>query len=494
MVTRMDHDAVLTTLDRFSECRVLVFGDVMLDRYVYGSVERISPEAPIPVMAVEREVDMPGGAANVARNVASMGARAILIGIVGNDVWASDLLAQLALLPTIDHRLITDHARPTTRKTRFVADRQQLIRADREQRSVLSDIVAERVLATYRQALADADVVILSDYAKGVLSDAVTKTAIEAARRAGKPVIVDPKSRSLDKYVGATLLTPNRQELELACGHPCRTDEQVVSGTREILEQGVCDSLVVTRGAQGMTVMSANGSATHLPATAREVFDVSGAGDTVVAALSLALAAHSSLVVAAAIANAAAGLVVAKLGTAVVSTGEIAAALTRYDGRSDHGKLFGLEHVTQQVRSWRAQGLKVAFANGCFDLLHTGHLSLLEQARRAADRLVVGLNSDLSVRRLKGEGRPVQSEVTRATILSSLKAVDAVVIFPEETPLYLIETLLPDVLVKGADYSVETVIGADIVLAHGGRIILSDLVSGQSTSGILARVAAFTVS
>lgn len=486
----MEYAEVLAVLDRYSDARVLVLGDVMLDRYVYGSVERISPEAPIPVMVVEREVDMPGGAANVVRNAASMGARAILVGVVGDDIWGEDLGRQLALLPTVEPRLISNRSHPTTRKTRFVADRQQLIRADREQRSALSDTVAQRVLSTFRRALPESDIVILSDYAKGVLSDVVTRGAIDAARKAGKPVIVDPKSRSFAKYAGATILTPNRSELELACGHPCRTDEQVVSGARKFLDQGLCKALVVTRGAQGMSVLCADGAISHLPATAREVFDVSGAGDTAVAALALGLAARASVVDAAALANVAAGLVVAKLGTAVVSSGEIAAAITHYDGRSDHGKLFGLDHVTQLVRSWRAQGLKVAFANGCFDLLHTGHLSLLDQARRAADRLVVGLNSDLSVRRLKGDGRPVQSEIARATILSSLKVVDAVVIFPEDTPLKLIETLLPDVLVKGADYSVEKIVGADVVVQHGGRVILADLVSGQSTTGTVARVAA----
>ena len=490
----MDHDAVLAMLERFREARVLVLGDVMLDRYVYGTVERISPEAPIPVVAVDRELDMPGGAANVVRNAASLGAHAILVGVVGDDLWAKDLQAQLALLPTIEPRLITDRSRPTTRKTRFIAERQQILRADREQRSPLSDSVAERVLAIYRKALADADVVVLSDYAKGVLSDTVTRAAIDAARKAGKPVIVDPKSKSFGKYAGATVLTPNRQELELACGHPCVTDEQVALGARHFLDEGICEAMVVTRGAQGMSVVGADASVAHLPARAREVFDVSGAGDTAVAALSLGLAAGGEILAAARLANIAAGLVVAKLGTAVVSTGEIAAAVTQFDGRSDHGKLFALEHVTQLARSWRAQGLKVAFANGCFDLLHTGHLSLFEQARRAADRLIVGLNSDLSVRRLKGAGRPVQSEVARATILSSLKPVDAVVIFSEDTPLSLIEALLPDVLVKGADYSVDTVVGADIVLQRGGRVLLADLVSGQSTSSTLARVAASTVS
>jgi D-beta-D-heptose 7-phosphate kinase/D-beta-D-heptose 1-phosphate adenosyltransferase len=480
-------------LERFHDTRILVLGDVMLDRFVYGSVERISPEAPIPVMAVEREVDMPGGAANVVRNAASMGAASLLIGVAGEDAAAADLRAQLALMPTIDARLITDPSRPTTVKIRFVADRQQMLRADRERRAALSDEVAGRVLAACLEALGGVDVVVLSDYAKGVLSDALTHAVIAAATAAGKPVIVDPKSRSFAKYAGASVLTPNRHELELACGHACLTDEQVVAGARRWLDAGVCAYLVVTRGAQGMSVVSASAAA-HFPAVAREVFDVSGAGDTAVAALALGLAAGGEMLDAANLANVAAGLVVAKLGTAVVSSGEIVSAVTQFDAPADRGKLFTLDHVHELARSWHAKGLRVAFANGCFDLLHPGHLALLEQARRAADRLIVGLNSDLSVRRLKGAGRPIQSEVARATILSSLKAVDAVVIFAEETPLHLIESLQPDVLVKGADYSLDKVVGADLVLARGGRVILADLVSGQSTTGTVAKVAAAATS
>jgi len=489
----MNQQALLAMLEHFHETRIVVLGDLMLDRFVYGSVERISPEAPIPVLAVEREWDMPGGAANVARNAASMGARAILIGVVGDDACAKDLGTQLALLPTIEPRLMVDRSRPTTLKTRYIADRQQILRADREQRTVLSDAVAERILSLYRQALAEVDVVVLSDYAKGVLSESVTRAAIATARSAGKPVIVDPKSPSFEPYAGATVIVPNRPELERSVGQPCHSDEQVTWAAQRCLQQGLCEAMVVTRGAQGMSVVSADG-VTHLPARAREVFDVSGAGDTAVAALALGLSARGELVAAAQLANVAAGLVVAKLGTAVVSAGEIAACLTQYDGRSDYGKLFTLDHVTQLSRSWRAQGLKVAFTNGCFDLLHVGHLSLLEQARRAADRLIVGLNSDLSVRRLKGAGRPVQSEVARATILSSLKPVDAVVIFSEDTPLSLIEALLPDVLVKGADYSLDNIVGADFVRQRGGRVVLAELVSGHSTSSTLARVAAATVS
>jgi D-beta-D-heptose 7-phosphate kinase/D-beta-D-heptose 1-phosphate adenosyltransferase len=485
----MDHDSLLKILNGFHAVRGLVVGDVMLDRFVYGSVERISPEAPIPVVAIERSADMPGGAANVVRNLAAMGAQAALLGVVGNDLWAESLETQLRQLPSVQPRLIVDHARPTTVKTRFVADGQQVLRADHESREPLSAEAEGRLLDEYRAALAEADIVMCSDYGKGVLSQSVVSTVIAAARAAGKPVIVDPKSKTFDKYRGATVLTPNRHELQAACGFDCASDEAVVRGARQILADGICNILVVTRGKDGMTVVQMDGSVTHLRTAAREVFDVSGAGDTVAAAMSLALAAGAGIVEACTLANLAAGIVVGKPGTAIVTTGEIMAALRPFDGRSDPHKMFTLASVVRLARDWRAQGLKIAFANGCFDLLHPGHISLIDQARRAADRLIVGLNSDLSIRRLKGPARPVQSEIARATVLASLKSVDAVVIFAEDTPLELIDALEPDVLVKGADYTLDKVVGADLVMQRGGRVLLANLVPGHSTTETLKRVA-----
>jgi D-beta-D-heptose 7-phosphate kinase/D-beta-D-heptose 1-phosphate adenosyltransferase len=485
----MQGDTLLGLLNRFDAARVLVLGDVMLDRFVYGSVERISPEAPIPVVAVERFVDTAGGAANVARNLAAMGARTLLLGVTGNDPWAGDLRVQLASSPTIEPHLVVDPSRPTTVKTRYVADGQQVMRADRESRVPLAEDVERRLLGKFEDALRHVDVVILSDYAKGVFTDSVTRVAIDAARRAGKTVIVDPKSRDFTKYRGATVLTPNRLELQLACGHECLTDEQITRGARGSLGQGICEAMVVTRGKDGMSVLTGDGNAVHLRTTAREVFDVSGAGDTAVAAMSLGVAAGGNIVDASTLANLAAGIVVGKPGTAIVTTVEIIATLTPLDGRTDHNKVFALDSVLQLARAWREQGLKFAFTNGCFDLLHPGHVALLDQARRSADRLIVGLNADLSIRRLKGSDRPIQSEVARATVLSSLKSVDAVVIFSEDTPIKLIEVLEPDVLVKGADYTLDTVVGADLVLNRGGKVILADLIPGHSTSDTVKRVA-----
>ena len=485
----MNFESKFRILNGFYEARVLVLGDVMLDRFVYGSVERISPEAPIPVVNVQRQVDVPGGAANVARNIAAMGARVILLGVVGTDLWAQDLRKQLRSTPTIDARLVDDPERSTSVKTRYVADGQQVMRADRESRSALSTDIEHRVLDEFSLAVRDAVVIVLSDYAKGVLSDSLTRAAIDIARGAGKTIIVDPKSKDFDRYRGATIITPNRLELQEACGRECIADEQVVEGARQILAAGVCDVMLVTRGKDGISVIQRDGTSLHLPTAARQVFDVSGAGDTVVAAVSLAVCAGAEVGQAAVLANIAAGIVVGKRGTATVSTGEIIAALSPSDGRTDPQKIFALESVLQLARGWREQGLKIAFTNGCFDLLHPGHISLLEQSRRSADRLIVGLNADLSIRRLKGPSRPVQSEVARATVLAAIKAVDAVVIFAEDTPLNLIEALEPDVLVKGADYLLDKVVGADFIIKRGGRVMLADLLTGYSTTETMKRVA-----
>jgi D-beta-D-heptose 7-phosphate kinase/D-beta-D-heptose 1-phosphate adenosyltransferase len=476
-------------LDAFHAARVIVVGDVMLDRFVYGSVDRISPEAPIPVVNVNRFVDMAGGAGNVARNIAALGARASLLGIVGDDAAAEDLRTQLAAAPTIDVHLITDASRPTSVKTRYVADGQQVMRADRETRTPIPADVERRLLDAFLALLPGAQIVVLSDYAKGVLTESFTRSSIDAAGRAGLRVIVDPKSKNFGRYRGATVLTPNRLELQQAWGHECASDEEIVRGARHFLQQDICEIMIVTRGKDGMSVITAEEPAVHLPTAARQVFDVSGAGDTVVASIALGLAAGGDFAQAAAIANVAAGIVVGKQGTATVTTGDMLAALAPFDGRSDPQKIFSLDNVLSVVRAWREQGLKIAFANGCFDLLHPGHISLLEQARRSADRLIVGLNADLSIRRLKGPNRPVQGEVARATVLAAIKSVDAVVIFSEDTPIHLIEVLQPDVLVKGADYTVDTVVGADLVLAKGGKVVLAELLAGHSTTETVKRVA-----
>jgi D-beta-D-heptose 7-phosphate kinase/D-beta-D-heptose 1-phosphate adenosyltransferase len=491
----MRQHELIEILDRVHAVRVLVLGDVMLDRFVldrfvYGSVARVSPEAPIPVLEVTRSVDSAGGAANVARNIAAIGASATLIGVIGSDSDAAKLKEQLASSPTIDAQLIVDFERPTTVKTRYVADGQQMLRADRESCAQVNEEIAARLLARFEDAVPHADIVVLSDYAKGVLCERVIKAAIHAARAAHKPVIVDPKAKDLRKYAGATVLTPNRMELQAACGFECATDEAVEAAADALLDSDICTAVVVTRGKDGMSVMSKGEAAVHLRTLARQVFDVSGAGDTAVAALSSGLAAGAHIVSASSLANLAAGIVVAKLGTAVVTVSELIEQLTPLNARVGDSKIFTLQSVLQLMRTWREQGLSIAFTNGCFDLLHPGHVSLLDQAKRSADRLIVGLNADESIRRLKGPDRPIQYEIARATVLSSLKFVDAVVIFSEDTPIDLIHALEPDVLVKGADYALEEVVGADFVIRRGGSVLLADLVEGHSTTGMMRRVVA----
>lgn len=483
----MSDEALLNVVGSFERARVLVLGDVMLDRFVYGQVERTSPEAPVPVMALGRTTQMPGGAANVARNAVALGARVELIGVVGADDSAAELTRQLAGLPSLRAELIPDPGRPSTVKTRYVADRQQILRTDIEDARALDDAVAAALLGAFRDALARADVVVLSDYNKGVLSSAVTGQAIAAARAAGKPVLVDPKSRSFEKYRGASVLTPNKQELQGAAGHECASDEQVIAAARGILSQGICSTVVATRGKEGMTIVQADGAAQHIRTVATEVFDVTGAGDTAMAAMAVSLASGADIGSAARLANVAAGIVVGKYGTATASADEI---VERLRGSDDGTAVtaYTLERAHLLVQHWRRLGLRVAFTNGCFDLLHPGHVSLLSQARHTADRLVVGVNSDASVRRLKGAGRPVQGAGARALVLSSMRSVDAVVIFEEDTPLKLIERLEPDVLVKGADYTVATVVGAEFVQSRGGRVVLAELVPSQSTSETLKRI------
>jgi len=485
----MHYDTVVKLLNRFHSARVLVLGDVMLDRFIYGTADRISPEAPIPVVSVQRAQDMPGGAANVARNVSELGARCTLLGIVGADEGAERLRAELALSPAIRLHLICDAARPTSLKTRYVADGQQLMRADRECKDALSPELTQQLLGQFAAAINESDIVVLSDYAKGVLSDVVVREAIGIAQQAGKPVVVDPKSKNLLRYAGATVLTPNRPELQDASGMECWSDVQVTEAARRLLDRGVCRSLVVTRGKEGVSVVESDGNVVHLPTEAREVYDVSGAGDTVIATLALGMVSGGGIVESASLANLAAGIVVGKRGTATVTPGEIMASMPPLGRHADPLKIYSVENVLPLVREWRARGFKVAFTNGCFDLLHPGHISLLDQARRKADRLVVGLNADVSVRRLKGAGRPVQGEVARATVLAAVKAVDAVVIFASDTPLELIEALQPDVLVKGADYAVENVVGAEEIMRHGGSVFLAQLVEGFSTTDTVARVA-----
>lgn len=482
-----DHEVIET----FPQARVVCLGDIMLDRYVYGRVDRISPEAPIPVIAVDREASMLGGVGNVARNVAALGGNASLLAAIGPDDAGHEVLRLIEEEDHIEPDLVTDTARVTTVKTRFVAGAQQLLRADQEVALPLSNTCLEEIVSAARAQMQGAGAVVLSDYAKGCLSDDVLQAIIQVARDMKLPVIVDPKSADFSRYSGATLIKPNLKELALATGLPCDTDASVLEAAQLALTHANADAILVTRSQDGMTLVRKTDGAPHtdhFPARALEVFDVSGAGDTVLAALGLAIASGADLATASGIANAAAGLVVAKVGTAVVYPNELMHAVHSADVSKAEDKICNLAEALDRADKWRAQGQSVGFTNGCFDLVHPGHLSLLRQSRAQCDRLVVGLNSDTSVKQLKGESRPLQGETARALVLASLEDVDMVVIFSEETPLELITALKPDVLVKGADYTVETVVGSDVVLANGGRVVLAELVEGQSTTKTISRM------
>jgi D-beta-D-heptose 7-phosphate kinase/D-beta-D-heptose 1-phosphate adenosyltransferase len=466
-------------LPRFDSGRVLVFGDVMLDRYWHGSTERISAEAPIPVVDIQEVEDRLGGAANVALNIASLGGAAGLIGAVGEDESATILRAKLGSAG-IEDGLVTMSDRPTITKFRIVSRKQQLVRADFE---LTDDIDSNIFQPMLDKRLQTCDVLVLSDYDKGVLAD--PQQAIQSATALKKPILVDPKFKDFTFYAGATLVKPNQNEFRVAVGSWSSEQEMVLKAQTMMSNLGF-SSMLVTRGSEGMTLVQSNGQLMHLPARSREVFDVSGAGDTVIATLAAALAAGESLVDAVQLCNIAAGIVVTKLGTASVSGPEL--RLEVAETRASAKGVMTREQLTTAVAEARADGQRVVFTNGCFDILHAGHVEYLTEARQRGDRLIVAINDDAGVRRLKGEGRPINTVDRRQTMLAGLEAVDWVVSFPEDTPEALLELVRPDVLVKGGDYSVDQVVGGDIVTAYGGEVSVLKLVDGLSTTALAEKI------
>ncbi len=473
---------------QFDTARVLVVGDVILDRYRIGDASRLSPEAPIPVLRPTRRHDTPGGAANVAMNIAALGGRVTLAGVIGDDDSGRAVSRLLHETAGITIALTIVPGRPTTAKTRFIAGAQQLLRLDEETTAPLDEPAAQALLEGIRTALPEIDIVILSDYAKGVLSDNVLEPLLSLLAAHGKPVIADPKRPDFRAYRGVTVLTPNELEVRVATHIEARFDAEADRAGRVALEATGGAAVLVTRSAKGLTLVRRGENAVHFPAHAREVADVSGAGDTLVAALAVAMAAGASLVEAAALANVTAGISVGKPGTATVTRAELLNELHTDGIASTDRKIRGLEEARTQVAAWHAGGLKVGFANGCFDLIHPGHVHLLARARAGCDRLIVALNTDASVRRLKGPARPVQNEDARAIVMASLSPVDMVVLFDQDTPLEMIQALRPDVLIKGSDYTVATVVGADLVQGWGGKVLLIDLREGHSTSGTIRRM------
>lgn len=476
-------------LPDFSPYAVLVVGDFMLDRYLWGEVERISPEAPVPVVRLARETERVGGAGNVAANLAGLGARARVAGLIGADAAGDALLASLAGAGVDVAGMARDAERPTITKTRIIGGHQQMLRLDRERTGAFPDAARQRLIAAVTADLrADPPAaLVLSDYAKGCLTADVCQALIGAARALGVPVLVDPKGLDFDKYRGATCLTPNKREAAEVCAPASRDTEALLAGVEALRRRTGVEFITLTRGEEGMSVLDADGIR-HFPASARQVYDVSGAGDTVIATLAAAVAAGLDRDQACVLANLAAGIVVGKVGTVPIELAELRQALRREDGRAQADKVRDRADAADFVAGLRAAGRKVVFTNGCFDLLHAGHVTYLEQARRLGDALVVGLNTDRSVRALKGPTRPVIHEADRARVLAALEAVDAVVVFDEDTPLALIEALRPDVLVKGDDYREEQVVGAAEVKSWGGRVALVPVVPGRSTTGIVSRL------
>lgn len=469
---------------------VLCVGDLMLDEFVYGEVSRISPEAPAPVIAAQRTEISIGGAGNVARNVAALGARCIFIGLIGDDPAGRTLTDALADEHLIEARLIVDPARPTTRKVRFVSEHfsTHMLRADWELAMPASAAIEQALIDTIVPQVDKADIVLLSDYAKGVLTARVIRHVIDAAKKLGKKIIVDPKSANFAVYRGATLLTPNRKEFAEATRSRADSVAAVVTAAQEAMLLADCEAMLVTQSEQGMTLVPRDGEAIHVPALAVKVRDVSGAGDTVAALLAVTLATGADWESALRIATAAAAVAVGKKGTAVVTPAELRRKLLPHAFLAAEEKIVATaDDLDAQLTEWRGQELRVGFTNGCFDILHPGHVKVLTAARATCDRLIVGLNSDASVRRLKGDDRPVQDARARAEVLAALEAVDLVVIFEEDTPLRLIAQIRPSVLVKGGDYTREQVVGHEIVTAHGGAVVLIDIMPGFSTTMLVAR-------
>lgn len=474
----------------FSEIKVLVVGDLMLDRYILGEVDRISPEAPVPVLRHAQRYERPGGAANVAMNLAGLGCQTFLCGFWGSDSEQAEL-ARLLEPAKIDVLGVVTSSLPTISKTRIVARTQQLLRLDIESRDFIPAEESARLQSRAIELVGKVHAVILSDYAKGALTAEVCEAVIRAARLASIPVLVDPKTKDFSKYSGATTVCPNLGELSLATRVPAHQTDALLAAARVQMIEHDFDFLTVTMSEKGMRILTrdtSGGKDYYSPARAREVFDVSGAGDTVIATLAASLAAGLHIHTAVELANLAAGIVVGKVGTVPVAQHELISALTPSMGIASGEKILDFSRLQSRVAEWRTAGETIVFTNGCFDLLHVGHITLLEDCRRFGSKLVLGLNSDTSVSRLKGPSRPIVGERERARVMAALASVDAVVLFDGDTPLDLIRALKPDVLVKGGDYTVETVVGHEEVLASGGRVEIIPTVEGFSTSNIVMKL------
>ena len=484
----MDLSALQHLLGLAPGRRVACVGDLMVDRFVYGDVSRVSPEAPVPVLARTRELMMLGASGNVARNVAALGGEVSLVGLIGGDSEGNEALRLVGEETGVEGYLVTDANRPTTLKTRFVSGGQQLLRVDLETSLAVSGDVEQRLVRTIRDAAKDAGAILLSDYGKGVVTEAVIAACREAAAESGGKLVVDSKARSFARYGAVDMIKPNAAELSHATDLPTETDEQIDAALGRALELWEAKAILVTRASKGISLAVRGQKVRHFPTVPRDVFDSSGAGDTTLAALGLALAAQVDIEDAIAFAQLASGVAVGKVGTATVSPEELVEAALSAHMAPAEAKVATVQRMADEVARWKAKGLKVGFTNGCFDILHKGHVAYLTQARAWCDRLIVGLNADDSVRRLKGEGRPVNDLESRALVLAGLGSVDLVVPFEQDTPLKLIEAARPDVLIKGADYAESEVVGGAEVRTWGGEVKLATIVEGYSTTAAIARM------
>ncbi len=485
----MLRDRAAELLTALSGQRALVLGDLIYDTFVYGDVNRVSREAPVPILSETRRDAMLGGAGNLARNLVGLGGSVRLISAVGADIegGAASQLAKEACGEAVS--LVKTDARPTPSKIRYVSNNQQMFCVDRDPTGPIDATTEAALLSHVEAALGQVDILILSDYGRGLLTSSLIQGAIARARQAGVPVTVDPRGADFTRYDGATVIKPNADELRAETGMPVASDDDAEAALRAFKARlSNTDALLVTRGGDGMSLLSVDGQVTHHRSKPRSVFDVSGAGDTALAALSLGIAAKLDLEDAMALADLAAGVAVSKAGTAVVTPADIFADM-RGDDAPPTWRVISRQQVSDIAQDWRERGLRVGFTNGCFDLLHPGHLSVLRYAASVCDRLVVGLNTDASVKQLKGETRPINDEATRALMLASLHMVDRVVLFGEETPEALIEALRPDVMIKGGDYIAEDLPGADFVKSIGGEVVLAPLVDGLSTTNLIKKMA-----
>ena len=474
-------------IDKFSGVRVLCVGDIMLDQFQYGTVSRISPEAPIPVLRKGRTMDMLGAVGNVARNVSSLGAQASVVALVGEDDAGQRLAEILNSDARLTNHLLNTTERPTTIKTRFIAGNQQLLRVDEEVVEAVDAGLEKQAIERLQALIPEHDCILISDYGKGFLSDQIIDFLVTEARNRQIPVITDPKGTDFAKYRAVSVLKPNASELQAATSLPTQTNADIENALSAALEATEAETIIVTRSEKGLAI-GGRGSAPHyLQGRAREVYDVSGAGDTSLAALGLGVTVAGDVLVAAELAVLASGIVVGKAGTATVLPEELLLAARRDFQGSGLNEEVDSHDPYQRIEQWRRQGLRIGFTNGCFDILHPGHVSLLSYARQACDRLVVGLNSDASVYRLKGSARPVNTERARSAVLEGLKSVDLVLTFEEDTPARLIEQVQPDVLVKGGDYRKDEIVGADVVEGRGGEVLIAPLIAGHSTTSIIER-------